>query len=127
LTWSAVLSPPHCSPFMAWNLAGSILAIGSAGSSHKFFDTTLSQRSRYVAKESMVLHSRKTFSYWTTTGVHLTVAAKCNCDYNVGSDCTWRHGISQLSQLEEENILEECDTCYTCVCFTITMCWYTSK
>lgn len=43
------------------------------------------------------------------------MAAKYKLYYNVGSDCTQTHWTYEL---EEDNIMEECDTCYTCLCFS---------
>jgi len=49
-------------------------------------------------------------SFQSLASVNMIVAAK----YNVGSDCMHTH---QTYELGDNDTMEECDSCYTCLCF----------
>lgn len=50
-------------------------------------------------------------SYQSLASVHMIVAAK----YNAGSVCMQRHWTYELD--DDDNIMEECYSCYICLCF----------
>jgi len=53
-------------------------------------------------------------SYQSLASVHMIVAAKYKWYCNVGSDCMQTHWTYEL---EDNDNMEECDSCYTCLCF----------
>jgi hypothetical protein len=53
-------------------------------------------------------------SYQPLASVHMIVAAKCKWYYNAGSDCMQTH---RTYEMEDNDNMEECDSCYMCLCF----------